>query len=194
MKTKIFFAASSDVAQEKKERYKKIISLLKNQGFAISQVVFRKKEFDLPSGKIDYSHIYESVIEEINRSDLFIADISYPSGGVGYQVYHAFYQKKPIIALFTENEKSNPSMVIRGIKSKKFFALKYRNLKDLKKNLLPLLKKAKKQLRVRFHLVIDNKDYSFIETAANNLGISKTEYLKKLIRSARKEFLDERKK
>ncbi len=194
MKTKVFFAASSDVSQEKRERYKKIISLIKNQGFAVSQVVFRKKEFDLPSGEIDYPHIYDSVIDEINRSDLFIADISYPSSGVGYQVYHAFYQKKPIIALFTENEKSNPSMVIRGIKSKKFFALKYKNLEDLKNNLLPLLKKAKKQLRVRFHLVIDNKDYSFIETAANNLGISKTEYLKKLIRSAREKLLDERKK
>ncbi|MGI6278579.1 MAG: hypothetical protein ACOYJ8_02105 [Patescibacteria group bacterium] len=194
MKTKVFFAASSDVSQEKRERYKKIISLIKNQGFAVSQVVFRKKEFDLPSGEIDYPHIYDSVIDEINRSDLFIADISYPSSGVGYQIYHAFYQKKPIIALFTENEKSNPSMVIRGIKSKKFFALKYKNLEDLKNNLLPLLKKAKKQLRVRFHLVIDNKDYSFIETAANNLGISKTEYLKKLIRSAREKLLDERKK
>jgi len=194
MKTKIFFAASSDVSQEKKQRYKEIISILKNQDFTVSQIVFRKKEFNLPSGKIDYAHIYNSVIQEINNSDLFIADISYPSGGVGYQVYHAFYQKKPIIILFTKNKQSNPSMVIRGIKSKKFFTLKYNDLEDLKKNLLPLVQKAKKELKVRFHLVIDNKEYSFIETAANNLGISKTEYLKKLISSARKKFLNERKK
>ncbi|MBP8591242.1 hypothetical protein KBI33_02090 [Candidatus Shapirobacteria bacterium] len=191
-KTKVFFAASSDVSREKKQRYREIIYLLENQGFATSQVIFRKKDFDLPSGKIDYTHIYESVIEEINNSDLFIADISYPSGGVGYQVYHAFYQKKPIIVLFTENEKSNPSMIIRGIKSRKFFTLKYKNLEDLKKNLLPLIRKAKKQSKVRFQLVIDNKDYSFIETVANSLGISKTEYLKRLIRSAREKFLNER--
>jgi len=193
MKTRIFFAASSDVSREKKERYKKIISILENQGFAVSQVLFRKKEFDLPSGKIDYAHIYDSVIQEINRSDIFIADISYPSGGVGYQVYHAFYQKKPIIVLYMESRKSNPSMVIRGIKSKKFFTLKYNGIEDLRKNLIPLLRRSKKQLKVRFHLVIDNKDSSFIETAANNLGISKTEYLKKLIEAARKKD-NERKK
>jgi hypothetical protein len=194
MKIKIFFAASSDVSEEKKQEYKTIISMVEDQGYDISQVIFRKKEFDLPSGKIDYGHIYDSVIREINLSDLLVADITYPSGGVGYQVYHAFYQKKPVIALFTENKKSNPSMVIRGIKSKKFFVLQYKNTDDLKKNLLPLLQKAKKQLKVRFHLVIDNNDYSFIETIANNLEISKTEYIKKLIRSAREKYINERKK
>lgn len=193
MKTRIFLAAPSDVSRQKKERYKKIISILENQGFAVSQLLFRKKEFDLLSGKIDYAHIYDSVIQEINRSDIFIADISYPSGGVGYQVYHAFYQKKPIIVLYTENGRSNPSMVIRGIESNRFFSLKYGDIKDLKKNLLPILRKAKKQLKVRFHLVIDNKDYSFIETAANNLGISKTEYLKDLIEAARKKDYERKK-
>lgn len=194
MKTRIFFAASSDVSQKKKQRYQEIISILEKWDFDVSQVVFRKREFNLPSGKIDYGHIYDSVIQEINSSDLFIADISHPSGGVGYQVYHAFYQKKPIIILFTENEQSNPSMVIRGVRSKRLLTLKYKDIKDLKKNLLPLIQKLKNQLKVRFHLVIDNKEYSFIETMANNLGISKTEYLKKLICSAREKYLDERKK
>lgn len=194
MKTKIFFTASSDVSEEKKVRYKKIISILKGWDFDVSQVIFRKKEFDLPSGEINYDYIYDSVIQEINSSDLFIADISYPSSGVGYQVYHAFYQKKPIIIIFTENEQSNPSMVIQGIKSKRLLTLKYRNINDLEKTLLPLVLKTKSQLKVRFHLVIDNKEYSFIETTAKNLGISKTEYFKILIRSASENDLNDRKK
>lgn len=194
MKTKIFFTASSDVSRDKKQRYQKIISILEKWGFKVSQTVFCKKEFSLPSGGIDYGQIYESVIREINNSDLFIADISDPSGGVGYQVYHAFYQKKPIIVLFLENAQSNPSMVIRGIKSKRLVTLRYKNLEDLETKLLPLIQKAKNQLKVRFHLVIDNKEYSFIDTMANSLSISKTEYLKKLIRSAHKRDFDEREK
>lgn len=194
MTTKIFFTASSDVSEEKKVRYQEIITMLKGWDFDVSQVIFRKKEFDLPSGGIDYGHIYDSVIQEINSSDLFIADISYPSSGVGYQVYHAFYQKKPIIIIFTENDQSNPSMVIRGIKSKRLLSLKYRNISDLKENLLPLLQKTKSQLKVRFHLVIDNKEHSFIETTAKNLGISKTEYLKKLIHSASENNSNDRNK
>lgn len=194
MKTRIFFTASSDVSRDKKQRYQEIISILEKWGFKVSQTIFCKKEFNLPSGSIDYGQIYESVIRGINNADLFIADISDPSGGVGYQIYHAFYQKKPIIVLFTENSQSNPSMVIRGIKAKRLFTLRYKSLEDLESNLLPLIQKAKNQLKVRFHLVINNKEYSFIETLANSLGISKTEYLKKLIRSARKRDFDERKK
>lgn len=188
MKTRVFYAASSDVTGEILENYKKTISLLKRQGLSVSQVLFRKKEFDLPSGDVDFKNLYESVIQEINRSDIFVADITYPSGGVGYQVYHAFYQKKPTVVLYSESINSNPSMIMRGIKSKKFLSLKYDKIEDLETSLPPLLDQAVRQLKVRFHLVLDNNDYTYIEKEARSLGVSKTEFLKSLISKARQKI------
>lgn len=184
MKIKVFFAASSDVDQPETKKYKQIISVLKKKDCYVDQIFLNKKKYDLPTGEIEFDKIYKNVIAKINNSDIFIADITYASGGIGYQIYHAFYQKKPIIIIYTENKRSNPSMVIRGIKSKKVKIIKYINLDDLEDNLIKTLNKTKRQLKTRFNLVMNNKNYVFVEKMAKNNNISKTQYINNLIRKA----------
>jgi len=191
MKIKVFFTASSDVSPKIKQKYKKIIALLEDCGLRVSNLIFSSKKFNRVSGKIDYLKIYKSMIMEINSSDILVAEISNPSVGLGYQISYAFYQRKPVIVLYSEDKNSNPSMVIRGIRSRMIFSLKYKSEKDLEKKLLPLIEKAKDLLRVRFNLVIENKEYSFIESEANRLKISKTEYIRRLIALAKKRGLNE---
>jgi nucleoside 2-deoxyribosyltransferase len=181
MKIKVFFSASSDVSEKQMREYKKIIRVLEGQDFEVLQVIFRKKEFEDDAKNIDFKHIYERVIKEINSADIFVAEISSPSGGVGYQVYHAFYQKKPMIILYTENKKTNPSMVIRGMESDKVFIHKYKNSSSLRNELPDFVSKAKQHLKVRFNLVISNREFSRLESESKKQGISITEYIRRLI-------------
>lgn len=183
---KVYFSASNDVGYQRKIFYKKIISLLKTNGLTVEQSIVShpsKKNLILP---YEFNDVYNSVLKKIDNSDVLVADISDPSGGVGYQVYHAFYSKKPIIIIYSRDSLSNPSVIIRGIKSKKVNILEYSDFADLEKKLDDALRKALSLLKVRFHLVLNNKDYSFIENISNKNGISKTKYLNKLISDTRK--------
>jgi len=186
---KAFFAASSDVSQPILNKYMSVLSIMEKSGLKVEQVFLQKKRYDLSNGEVKYDRIYTDVINTINKSDIFVADISYPSGGVGYQIYHAYYQKKPIIIIYTENKKTNPSMMIRGIKSKKIYILKYNDIDNLKEQLPVIINKACKQLKTRFNLVLSNYDYLFLEKTAKSYKISKTRFINNLIKVAKKQII-----
>ena len=117
-----------------------------------------KISLDIPSG---FGDVYDHILKNIDLADILIADISEGSSGVGYQIYHAIYQKMPVILIYSDSKRSNPSVIIRGIKSKKVLLLKYSEFDDLKNNLPELVLKVISMTKVRFNLVMENKDYSF---------------------------------
>lgn len=175
---KIYFIASNDVPKGIKLKYKTIISFLENQGFTVLQTLFRSEDKLIPNL---FETVHKDVIETIRKSDIVIADISSPSGGVGYQIYHAFYQKKPLIIIYTENSSTNPSVIIRGIKSKRVFIYKYKGVDELQKVLLKSIKQAEKNLKIRFNLVINNKNYDYLEKESQRLKMSITSVINKII-------------
>lgn len=186
---KAYFSASSDVGESKKLFYKKIIELLEMTGLNVFQSVFSSLTTQKLSSALDFKYVYNDVLKKIDNADLFIADISDPSGGVGYQVYHAIYSKKPIIIIYSGNDSSNPSVIIRGIKSKKVAILKYDNFNDLSSKLLHAVTKAEKLTKVRFNLVINNRDFTFVEQESIKEGITKTKYLNNLIHEAQRDSI-----
>ncbi len=180
----IFLSVSSDIAKKDREEYLKIISFLEKNGNQVIETFLRnpnKKEDPINIHEV----VYKEILEKIDESDILIADISFPSGGVGYQIYHALYQKKPVIIIYTKNEKTNPSFIIRGITSANAFLVEYKNFGQLKFELLKKINKAKNLLKVRFNLVISNVDFAFLENESRKRNMSKTAYVKKLIKQAR---------
>lgn len=186
---KIFFSASNDVTKEVKEDYLKTIDLLKKGGYEVSQAII-----DGISGKKlleenDFSFIYDEVLKKIDDADVFVADISYPSGGVGYQVSHAVFQRKPVVIIYKQDGSTNPSVIIRGIKSKRVGIVDYVDFADLENKLPAMVAKAAGKIKVRFNLVMRASDYSFVEREAKRKGLSKTGYLLGMIKKARKESI-----
>jgi len=80
-------------------------------------------------------------------------------------------------------------MMIRGIKSKKIYILKYNDIDNLKEQLPVIINKACKQLKTRFNLVLSNYDYLFLEKTAKSYKISKTRFINNLIKVAKKQII-----
>lgn len=180
---KVFFAASSDVSQVIKKQYRKMVDIISSQGCDVSDVIFDNQTTKKIIGNnITHENIHDLVINKINQSDILVADISYPSGGVGYQIYHAFYQKKPIIIMYSENNNTNPSVIIRGISSKRVQIFKYNSFTEIKNKLPRLIKNSVKKIKVRFNLILTNRELSFLNEQAESAHMSTTRILRKIIK------------
>jgi len=179
---KIYYSASNDVDPKTKEFYKNTVDFLQNEGFEVVHCLLLDGGKKKLKSEGEFSNIYNNVLKRIDEAEVFFADISSPSGGVGYQISHAVYQRKPIIVTYLESKESNPSVIIRGIKSKNVMIVNYKSSEDLFKKLPPILNEALKMVKVRFNLVMPNDYYSFIERASKEAKMSKTEYVLSLIK------------
>lgn len=174
---KIYFIASSDVDSEILSIYRDTVDIIKKQNHTINTSVC----FDKTQKINPFSDIYKNITNSIENADIVIADITYPSGGVGFQVYHAIKNKKPIAIIYTNHHKANPSMVIRGIKSSKVFIQEYKNINELQTIIPKLLGSCQKMIKVRFNLVLPNRELSWLNNYSKSKNISTTKLIRLLI-------------
>jgi len=77
----------------------------------------------------DMKILYNFDIQSVEAADLIVAEVSYPSHGVGMEIMHAIHIRKPIIAI-AQTEKKVSRMVL-GIDYEKFQFYFYTDLSDL---------------------------------------------------------------
>lgn len=177
----IYFTASNDVSSKIKKQYREIINLLSGLDYNVLEGIFDKLSTHRIGKQLSYEDIHNHIINKINQSDILIADISIPSGGVGYQIYHAYSQKKPIIILYSENKNSNPSIVIRGMDPKRIYLLKYDTISEIQERLPGIINDCAKRLKVRFNLVLPGKTLSYLNRQSAIKGISTTRLMRRII-------------
>jgi nucleoside 2-deoxyribosyltransferase len=79
----------------------------------------------------DMRTLYNMDIKAVESADLIIAEVSYPSHGVGMEVMHAVHVGKPILAIALEGK--IVSRMLRGIDYKKFQFEWYKDYGDLER-------------------------------------------------------------
>jgi len=94
---KIYFAHSSNI-DYKTDLYLPIKSYAK---------LWKHHEIILPHDQLVEGYYSKDVIKEV---DFFIADVSYPSIGLGMEIAWADNYNKPILALYKENYKISSSL------------------------------------------------------------------------------------
>lgn len=77
----------------------------------------------------DMRTLYNMDIKAVESADIVIAEVSYPSHGVGMEVMHAVHVGKPVLAIALEGQ--IVSRMLRGIDYDKFQFKWYKNLDDL---------------------------------------------------------------
>ena len=77
----------------------------------------------------DIRTIYNTDRKAVESADLIIAEVSYPSHGVGMEIMHAIHIGKPIIAIAQAGKKV--SRMVLGIDYEKFQSYFYTDLTDL---------------------------------------------------------------
>jgi len=125
---KIYFAGSIHGGMDDKEIYFKIINHVKKFGQVLNEHIGDQKLTDagesLPS-----EHIYERDMRWIKEADVFVAETSTPSLGVGYEIAVAELLGKKILCLFKQKEGGKKlSCMIGGNKS--LVVKEYTNLEE----------------------------------------------------------------
>jgi nucleoside 2-deoxyribosyltransferase len=130
---KIYFAGAIRGGRDDQQLYFQIIQELKKYGVVLSEHVGADSLSSMGEQNLSETEIFERDLKWLAASDLFIAEVSKPSFGVGYEIAIAEKSGKPILCFYRKNSPSNLSAMIRGNPALKIFD--YENIDDFRKML-----------------------------------------------------------
>lgn len=132
-----------------------------------------------PVDSIDWSAIYKDNLENIAKADVIIAEGSYDTFGVGYQVAMAVQQKKPILLLRHESVDSDSFAV--GIVDS-WVKREVYNEKTLESIIDKFLRENDISTKdMRFNFFIDRQIYNYLRWTSQKTGKTKAEILRELV-------------
>jgi nucleoside 2-deoxyribosyltransferase len=128
---------------------------------------------------LDWASIYASNLENIAKADVIIAETSYDTFGVGYQVALAVQQKKPVLLL--RHKKATLDAFARGIVDSwvKFSEYDEDNVDAIIKHFLDENDITTKDMR--FNFFIDRQIYNYLRWSSQKTGKTKAEVLRELV-------------
>ncbi|MBZ9578054.1 nucleoside 2-deoxyribosyltransferase [Patescibacteria group bacterium] len=115
---KIYFAGSIRAGREDQNTYFKIIEYLKKYGQVLTEHIGEKNLTDLGEKDISEEEIYERDLSWLKEADVFVAEISTPSLGVGYEIAKVEEWGKRILCLCRKPEDGKKiSSMMKGNKN-----------------------------------------------------------------------------
>ena len=176
----IYFTASLFQKKQFGENYTLIIQTLLDMGHNvihehISGVSLEdRRELD-HNKRRSYS---KQVINWIQKADLIVAELSYPSSvSVGFEVTKALEKNKPVLGLYHQGQNS---VVLDGFQSDRFLYEEYTR-ETLKSILQQAVQYALNQTDTRFNFFISPKQVMFLEYISRKRKIPKSVFLRELI-------------
>jgi nucleoside 2-deoxyribosyltransferase len=133
---KIYFSGSIRGGRDHIRWYDFIVKELSKYGEVVSEFVADKSLTSYGSLDMTDKEIYNRDINLIKDSDVFIADVTIPSLGVGYEIAYAEKLNKKIFCLYYQEEGKKISAMISGSPFLKVFSYKSENeISDILKNI-----------------------------------------------------------
>lgn len=135
---KIYFAGSISGGRDDQEIYLEIIKFLKEKGHKVlTEHISDKNLSSYGETNLTREDIFLRDIEWINESDIFIAEVTQVSLGVGYEIGFAESLNKKIVCLYREREGKRLSAMVDG--NKKIKVIRYLEIDQLKEELEKLI-------------------------------------------------------
>ncbi len=127
---KIYFAGSIFGGRDDIYIYKQIIDLLKKYGEVLTEHVGNNQYSpncgkDVPANE----YIYTQDMEWLQEADFFIAEVTTPSIGVGYEIKCAEMLNKKILCLYRNGGEKQLSFMVSG--NKNIITKVYKTVEDL---------------------------------------------------------------
>jgi len=127
---KIYFAGSIRAGRGDKDTYFKIIEYLKKYGQVLTEHVGDGNLTDSGEKNISGEEIYKRDMSWLKEADVFVAEISTPSLGVGYETAKAEERGKRILCLCRKPEDGKKiSNIMKG--NKKIILKEYNDLDEV---------------------------------------------------------------
>lgn len=175
----IYFTASIIGKRQYLSNYLKIISLLKEKGHTvISDHIISTTEPDIHMETREKRVEFQKKLEKwITGADCVIAETSFPSISVGYEISLALSHSKPVLILYSEG---HPPSLLANSKDEKLICERYAPL-SLKEILYDFLNYVQNTDGIRFTFFITSKLASYLEEITKDSKIPKAVYIRKLI-------------
>lgn len=169
----VFFSASSSKLKKRSELYSRIIRTIYDLHARLTY------DWLSDSKRLKPDIIYSKSIRGLEKADLLIAEITFPSIGVGEQISLALNKKKPVLALYQKNFPEHSRFAL-GMKSP-YLILKQYNLTNLKSVVKSELDKITKKQFIKFNFITTQEISDFLHKKSESLKISRSNLLRRII-------------
>ena len=176
---KIYFSASVVGKQKYYPNYLKIVAICKRLGYTISaDHILNASEEQIRLHTKETRLKFHSKLEKwITSADCMIAETSFPSISVGYEISMALQHGKPVLILYSVG---NPPSLLAYHRDEKIMCEKYSfsTLSDIIEDFAHYVKSS---ADMRFTFFITPEIAHFLEKISKKQKIPKSVYLRKLI-------------
>lgn len=175
---KVYLTASTENIKENPEVFEKVVRYIQARGDSNTNLYLQHLLTDKSFQNGD-KDIYSKTLSVVGKSDLLIAEVSYPSISLGFLIEKAINLSIPVICLCQEKLSKNISTILKRYKSSTFKILKYNNsnIEAVLGKELSNFKKHKVKLNVFLEAKLDN----YLKLKSKNKGITKSQYLRDMI-------------
>lgn len=189
---KISFAASIRGQKQYNKNYKTVIDYLTNDGHLVyhTQLLSEEKLSSLTVSQ--RTKIFQNFYKCINKSDLFIAECSFPSINVAYEISYAIQQGKSVIILHLKNKDGSVLELRDPIFSSENISIYEYVEKSLVNVLESALEYIQPQLDKRFTIILSPQLMTRLNKFSKEKKIPKAVYIRQLIEKDLLRFKDSR--
>lgn len=176
---KAYFTAAIARRPDQYEHYLGVINHIKSLGHSVATAHTTdptKPSIDQADRKtlLDFQ---EKVERWIHDADFMVADVTYPSVSVGYEISQALRLNKPVLVFY---DKNGPPSLIRFHENEALVTEKY-DLKTYKESIEHFLRTMEGKTETKFIFLITPKIAEFLNNIALKEKIPRSVYLRKLI-------------
>jgi hypothetical protein len=185
---RIYFTASVSGKEKYGENYEKIVKALADLDHkVVADHILKATPEKLKKETLkDRVTHHRRLNKWLNSCDVVVAEVSYPSVSVGYELTLALDKGKPVLALHLPEKV--PAALL-GESSDKFIMKAYQ-FSDLKRRLSRWLKELSNKIDVRFNFFITPQLLSYLDWIAGKKRIPRSVYLRNLIEKDMKKNIE----
>lgn len=174
-----YFTASVVGKKYHLAKYRKIVDLLKERGVKVlDEHILDVSETDIQlQSKEKRLQFHRQLEEWVNAADFLVAETSFPSISVGYEISMALDRGKPVLILYHEGD---PPSLFAYHENEKIISEKY-TLDELPVIINDFLHFVRGEADTRFTFYISSKQASHLAKQAKKNRVPKSVYLRHLI-------------
>jgi nucleoside 2-deoxyribosyltransferase len=182
---KIYFTASLTGRKMYLQNYKRIVEELKkfSKDVIYEHILYNDPQKRFKETTEERKEIFRKVENWIKSCDIMVAEISFPSTNVGYEISKAVDEDKPVLALCVEGKM--PALLI-GAKTDKLRVINYK-LPNLSEIIVENIEDLKEQMNTRFNFFIQPVIGHYLNWIAKKRKTPRAVFLRDLIKKAMRE-------
>lgn len=176
---KAYFTASIVGKKFHLGKYQKIVDLLTEKDVAVTaEHILRVEEKDIQLQSREKRLAFHQQLEDwINTADFLVAETSFPSISVGYEISMALDRGKPVLILYSEGD---PPSLFAYHENEKIVCEKY-TAESLPTIIADFLQFVRGEADTRFTFFISSKQAAYLAKMSRKHRVPKSVYLRSLI-------------